>query len=196
MKFLAIATLTLCVVPARAADPARPSGQARPVAVTSADKPAITHAMIEQMEGNLDRKLRGLWAEEPTPPEIVGLTQGVYLPGYGMVFMSEMNLAVAAGITPFHQKVTPDEIKRTHEMKAQRLAKLRDVMRDLLVDSAASLDTVPDNDQVAVGITLFYWKWENRTGMPSQIVMHAPKKLLLQAKTGAASKSAITADEF
>jgi hypothetical protein len=49
---------------------------------------------------------------------------------------------------------------------------------------------------VAVGVSLFYWTWENREGLPAQIVMHAPKKLLLQAKAGTADKGAIASDEF
>jgi hypothetical protein len=110
--------------------------------------------------------------------------------------MSEINLAPAAGITPFHPTVSPDEIKRTHDKKVQRIAALRNSMRDMLIDSAASLDSVPADEQVALGVSLFYWTWENREGLPAQIVMHAPKKLLLQAKAGTADKGAIAFDEF
>lgn len=162
-----------------------------------ADKPKVTRAMIEQQELNLDKKLRTLWAGDPVPNEVVGLTQGAYINGYGVVFMSEVNLVLAGGITPFHPEITPDELKRTHAMKLQRVAKLKDSMRGLLVDSAASLDSVPLDEQVALGVSLFYWKGENRDGLPSQIVMHAPRKVLLQAKTGKTfDKASIAVDEF
>ena len=178
MKIAAIVSLILCALPAG----------------SMADKPKVNRGMIEGMEKSVDWRLQRLWPGDSA--EVLGLTQGAYINGYGVVFMSEINVAPAAGITPFHQTVTPDEVKRTHDKKVQRMAALRSAMREILVDSAASLDTVPDDEQVTLGVSLFYWTWEKRDGLPAQIVMHAPKKLLLQAKAGTADKGAIASDEF
>ena len=76
--------------------------------------------MIEAMEHSLDRKLSGLWPQDPA--EVMGLSQGAYVRRHGAIFMGEVNLAPAAGITPFHPTVNADEIKRTHEKKLQRMA--------------------------------------------------------------------------
>jgi hypothetical protein len=178
MNTTVIVSLMLCAFPAG----------------SMADKPKVTRTMLEAMEKSIDGKLQSLFA--PDPAEIVGVTQGAYINGYGAVFTSEINLAPAPGISPFHPTVKPDEIKRTHDKKVQRIAALRNSMRDILVDSAASLDTVPADEQVAVSVSLFYWTWENRDGLPAQIVIHAPKKLLLQAKAGTADKGAIASEEF
>jgi hypothetical protein len=178
MKFTAIVSLMLCALPAG----------------SMADKPKVTRTMVEAMEKSVDGRLQRLFA--PDPAEVMGLTQGAYINGYGVVFMSEINLAPAPGITPFHPAVNPDDIKRTHDKKVQRIAALRNVLREILVDSASSLDTVPGEEQITLGVSLFYWTWENREGLPAQIVMHAPKKLLLQAKAGSADKGAIVSDEF
>ena len=67
-------------------------------------------------------------------------------------------------------------------------------MRSMLVDSARSLDSVPADEQVAVGLSLFYWTWENREGLPAQIVMHAPRKDLLQAAK--AEQAPVALEEF
>jgi len=178
MKIAAIVSLTLCTLPAG----------------SMADKPKVTRSMMEAMAKSVDGRLQKLFAPDPT--EVLGVTQGAYINGYGAVFMSEINLAPTAGITPFHPSVTPDEVKRTHDKKAQRIVALRNAMREILADSAASLDTVPETEQITLGVSLFYWTWENRDGLPAQIVMHAPKKLLLQAKAGTADKGAIVSDEF
>jgi hypothetical protein len=178
MRIAAIVSLMLCALPAG----------------SMADKPKVTRTMLEATEKSVDGRLQRLFGLDPA--EVLGLTQGVYLNGYGAVFMSEVNLAPATGITPFHPTVNADEIKRTHEKKVQRIATLRNTIREILVDSAASLDSVPADEQVAVGVSLFYWTWENREGLPAQIVMHAPKKLLIQAKAGTADKGAIASDEF
>jgi hypothetical protein len=47
---------------------------------------------------------------------------------------------------------------------------------------------------VAVGLSLFYWKWENRDGLPAQIVMHAQRKALLQSAS--AEQASIASEEF
>jgi hypothetical protein len=178
MKAALIVSLVLCALPGG----------------SMADKPKVTRTMLEAMEKSVDGKLQNLYGADPA--EIVGVTQGAYINGYGAVFMSEVNLAPATGISPFHPTLKPEEIKRTHDKKVQRMAALRNAMREVLIDSAASLDTVPADEQVAIGVSLFYWTWENREGLPAQIVMHAPKKLLLQAKAGTADKGAIASDEF
>ncbi len=76
----------------------------------------------------------------------------------------------------------------------QRMAAIRTAMRAMLVDSARSLDSVPSDEQVALGLSLFYWKWENRDGLPAQIVMHAPRKALLQSS--GAEPASIAIEEF
>ena len=157
-----------------------------------ADGPKVKRAMIEGMEHSLDSKLSGLWPRDPL--EVVGLSQGTYIQGYGAIFLGEVNLAPAAGISPFHPTVSADEVRRTHEKKVQRMAAIRSAMRAMLVDSARSLDSLPADEQVAVGLSLFYWKWENRDGLPAQIVMHAPRKVLLQSSS--AEQASIASEEF
>jgi hypothetical protein len=176
MRIAALALLSLCALP---------SG-------SIADSPKVNRSMIESMEHSLDSKLSGLWPQDPA--EVLGLSQGTYIQGYGAVFLGEVNLAPAAGISPFHPTVSADEIRRTHDKKMQRMAAIRTAMRAMLVDSARSLDSLPPDEQVALGLSLFYWKWENREGLPAQIVMHAPRKVLLQS--GSAEQASIASEEF
>jgi len=176
MKIAAVALLALCALPGG----------------SLADSPKVNRAMIEAMQQSLDRKLAGLFPQEPA--EVLGLAQGAYIQGYGAVFLGEVNVAPTAGISPFHPTVTPDEIRRTHDKKVQRIGAIRSAMRAMLMDSARSLDAVPAEEQVTVGLSLFYWKWENRDGLPAQIVMHAPRKVLLQAAN--AEQASIATEEF
>jgi hypothetical protein len=174
MRIAAVALLSLCALPAG----------------SLADSPKVNRGMIEAMERSLDNKITGLWPLDPA--EVLGVSQGAYIQGYGAIFLSEVNLAPAAGISPFHPTVSADEIRRTHEKKVQRMGAIRNAMRAMLVDSARSLDSVPADEQVAVGLSLFYWKWENHDGLPAQIVMHAARKALLQS----AEQTSIASEEF
>ena len=207
MRVAVLPALLLCVVPGFGQLGQRNSGSPGRVqllprnqfqASSPSEKPRVSRGAVEAMEKTMDDRLRGLWTAEPA--EVIGLTQGVYLNGYGAVFMGEVNLAPASGITPFHPTRSPDEVKRVHEKKVARVPELKKALEQMLVDSAGSLDTVRDNEQIAVGISLFYWVWEDKAGLPAQIVMRAPKGALLQVKTGKAAKSALngilTVDEF
>jgi hypothetical protein len=172
MRILAIAVLALCALPGG----------------SKADRPKVSRAMIKGMEEGLDNRLQRLWSNDPDPVQVIGLTQGVYINGYGAVFMTELNLAPAPGITPFHPKVTADEVKRIHDRKLARISELKNVMTDMLLGTAKSLDAMPPAEQVTLGVSLFYWNWENSTGLPSQIVMHAPRGVLLEGKPAASAK--------
>jgi hypothetical protein len=174
MRIAAVALMMLCALPG------------------VADAPKVNRGMIEAMQHSLDNKLSGLWPQDPA--EVLGLSQGTYIQGYGAIFLGEVNLAPAAGISPFHPSVSPDEVRRTHDKKMQRMTAIRNAMRAMLVDSARSLDSLPPDEQVAVGLSLFYWKWENRDGLPAQIVMHAPRRVLLQSAS--AEQASIASEEF
>jgi hypothetical protein len=176
MKTLLIATVLLSALPAG----------------SMADGPKVNRGMIAAMQHSMDLKVAALWPQDPA--EVLGVSQGAYIRGYGAVFLGEVNLAPATGISPFHQSVNADEIRRTHEKKLQRMAALKSAMRAMLTDSARSLDSVPPDEQVVVGLSLFYWTWENREGLPAQIVMHAPRKALLQAGNG--EPAPIASEEF
>lgn len=182
MRTLAIASLLLCSLPMG----------------SMADKSKVSRAAIQAIEGNMDSHLTKLWPDDPM--QVLGLTQGAYINGFGAVFMSEVNLAPGAGITPFHQTITKDELTRMHDKKLTRLPKLKEAMQNMLLNSAASLDSIPANEQITLGITLFYWHGENTEGLPAQIVMHAQRRALVNAKTGMADKStlatAVTVDQF
>ncbi len=163
-----------------------------------ADKPKVSLAMIKTMQESVDSHLQRIWPDDPV--EMIGVTQGAYISGSGVVFVSELNLAPSAGISPFHPTRTADELKRIHDKKISRLPKLKTAMQEWLLNSAGALDPIPPAEQIALGITLFYWSGENTEGLPSQIVMHGSKRALLDIRTGRADKStlasALTVEEF
>jgi hypothetical protein len=64
----------------------------------------------------------------------------------------------------------------------QRLAVLKSLMRKEMAGWAAELETVSPNEQVVLGVTLFYRSFENREGLPAQIVMQATRQALLDFK--------------
>ena len=162
-----------------AAQPARPAA-----AKAIVDKPPVSRAVVPRasmkaVETAIDQRLERAYPEDAFI--LLGNARGVYLDGYGAVFTAEVNLVNSPGLSPFHQKFTPEELARTHSKKVERVVKLKDLMKTMLVSAAAELRSVPMNEQIVLGVSLFNYHWETTAGLPSQIVMQATRQQLLSS---------------
>jgi hypothetical protein len=166
----------------------RPAGFCRVTAIVAfaatalwapaTELPRVSRADLSAMERSFNERIIKLNVEQPF--DLLGTTRGVYLDGYGAIFTAEVNLLITPTITPFLMSMPKEQVVRVHQRKLERLPVLKRAMRDMLVASAASLDTVPPDEQIVVGVTLFYYSsWEDRSGLPSQVVMQAQRKALL-----------------
>ncbi|MBI4877325.1 MAG: hypothetical protein HY822_22085 [Acidobacteria bacterium] len=156
--------------------------------LTGADRPHVNRAALTAVEKNLDRRLETEVVESSL---LLGMTRGVYLEGYGAVFTAEVNLASGPGISAFRPKLTKDDIDRVRQKKLDRMAVLKKAMRETLVSAAASLDTVPAEERIVVGVSLFHFSWEDTAGLPGQIVMLAQRRTLLDFQTGRRDRSTL-----
>lgn len=138
----------------------------------------IARGSLTTMESSFDVRLTKLSQDDPF--DLLGNTRGVYLEGYGAVFTTELNLIVTPSITPFRPSISKADADKVHQRKLQKLPVLKRAMREMLIASAAALDKLPADEQLVLAVTLFYYSWEDRAGLPSQIVLQAPKNALLQ----------------
>ncbi|MGA2436073.1 MAG: hypothetical protein ABSG25_12385 [Bryobacteraceae bacterium] len=163
----------------------------------STGKPRITSDALVAMEREIDHRIQGMDVNDPW--DLLGATRGVYLNGFGVVFTSEVNLVISP-MMPFRIVYTPEQIAKMHARKLARLPVLKTVMRDMLVRSAVALEALPANEQVAIGVTLYCRSWEDRGGIPQQVVMRARKQDLAGFQAGRISKEeldrAIRVDEL
>ncbi len=149
--------------------------------LAAGDPPVIPRTSVERIERGFDKTIAALDPNDPF--DLLGLTRGVYLDGYGIVFTTELNL-VLTPISPFHPKPDAAGLAKLHSKKLQRLVLLKDRMRKVLVQSAGMLGGVPADEQVVFAITLLYRSFENREGLPDQVIMQAPLQVLLDIKAG------------
>lgn len=152
-----------------------------------AQKTGPTRADLQAVEKNLDNSLSRFSLDNPY--NLLGQTRGVYMDGGGAVFSAEISLVSTPGLSPFRPALTPEEKQKIQKAKLDRVPALKVLMRDFLVASAASLDRLPPEEQVAVGISLFYHGWEIQTGLPQQLVMWGQKRPLVDVATGRVPKS-------
>jgi hypothetical protein len=129
---------------------------------------------IADVEKHLDTRLDQVGGKDRV--YILGLTRGLYLAGYGAVFTSELDLIESPRPNPFHQQIGPQEAAAVRQRKMQNLALLRKSLRDLWTEAAGMLGSIPDTDQVVVGVRLLYQPWEDTSGMPTQIVLKGSRR--------------------
>jgi hypothetical protein len=98
----------------------------------------------------------------------------------GVVFTVEVDLLPGAAPNPFRPAHTKQDILRLKGKKQLRIGMLKQQMRDTLVAAAVPLDSVPLDERIALAVTIPYFSWEDGTGLPRQILMSAPRGVLLK----------------
>lgn len=145
----------------------------------------VSRPALQVMEKSFDRKVAEFSIDDPLLP--LGATRGVYLENYGVVFTTELNL-VTAVITPFRPSYSKEQLALLREKKLKRLPLLKQAMQEALMNWAALLDALPDQEQVVLVVLLMNSSWEDTTGLPSQVMMQAAKKTLLDLRSNRGDK--------
>ncbi|HMD70551.1 MAG TPA: hypothetical protein VKF41_04370 [Bryobacteraceae bacterium] len=158
-----------------AAAPVTASAAAPAATVTPTEKPRVPRQAISDLERQLDKKLASLGSAND-PIDLLGAARGIYLDGYGVVLTVEISPIITPGLNPFKSSMTDAEKEKIRQRKLDRLPMLRQTMRDVWRDSATSLASIPDNQQVVVAVRLLYLSWEDTHGLPGEIVMKGDRR--------------------
>ena len=144
---------------------------------------------LHTAELSFDKRIQTISADIPF--ELLGSTRGVYLEGYGAVFTAEVNLSQSANISPFQLTIPKEYAAKLRLRKMDRVPLLKKNMQEEMLAMASSLDGVPPHEQIVLGVTLFYFKWENTGNLPAQIIMQAERQKLLDIQLGRASRASL-----
>ena len=141
----------------------------------SIGKTANKGEILKILERDFDYQLK--MADPKNPLDVLGMTRGLYLQGYGAVFTTEVDLAPSPISPLFHPgKVTDEEKAAAHDRKARHVELLRQQMGSMMAACAKNLDFLGPNDQIVVAVRLLYQGWEDKTGLPDQILMKADRR--------------------
>jgi hypothetical protein len=163
--------------------------------VAANESPRVSRTALAPMEKSLDNRLLRLWDDNALG--LLGSTRGIYLEGYGAVFTVEFSLSPGP-ISLMHTRFSPEDKERLHARKAERLPLLVKAMRMAAMETAASLDTVPPEEQIVIAVFFPRYPDEDTRGLPSQITFQGQKKKLIEAKraNGAGLENAIRVTEY
>jgi hypothetical protein len=155
------------------------------------ETPRVDRTQMEAVEKSLDSTLQRFTPDNSHT--LIGLTRGVYLEGVGAVLTAEVIL-INAPIGIMHPLPSKEEVVQMRKKKIERLPILKKVLKDALVSAAASLDTIPPDEQVVIAVILPRFTFEDNGGIPVQVTVQATKRKLLEAK-GAALDGVIRVTE-
>jgi hypothetical protein len=149
--------------------------QTRPVAMTAqtAASGKADFAGVAKLESAFEQRLKNLGSNDPV--DQLGACSGVYLNGYGLVFTTPLSLVAAPVFGPFTGGFTVQKADGVHKRKLAQLPFLRKAMSDMLVQAAKASPALPPEEKVVVAVRLVYLDWEDKTGLPNQIVMSADR---------------------
>jgi hypothetical protein len=162
------------------------------VAMAAVTSPRVSRTSLRAMEKSLDERISRLWSD--VPYLLIGPTRGVYLDGYGAVFTAEVKL-VADRRSLMAPNVSKAEVAQAHQQALDRIPMLKKALSEALVSTAASLDTVPAQEQVTIVAFLDHYVWEDQSGMPTQVTVQAVKGKLLEAQQAGKAASVIQVTE-
>ena len=153
--------------------------------------PRVPRSALTTVERYLDRRMETFDINDPL--DVLGMTRGVYIDGYGVVFTSEVGLVATPNITPFRLNISLEDIAKLRKRKVDRVPQVKRLMRDMLVHSGTALSAIPMEEQVMVSMILFYAQWEDKNGLPSEIRMQAQRKALVDFEAGRINAMALDA---
>lgn len=164
------------------------------VSLTAATAPRVGRATLVSVEKNLDDRISHLWDDNPYL--LLGNTRGVYLENYGAVFTAEVDV-VLNPTSLMNANIRKEDVVKFHQKKLDRIPVLKKALREALASSAASLDTVPPDEQITIVAFLSHHNWEDMTGIPTQLTLQATRKALIEAhRSGpAALEAAVRVNE-
>jgi len=154
----------------------------------AATESRVSRASIVAVEGSVDQTLK---APSADPYELLGLTRGTYLEGYGTLFTFEVDLVSTGGLLtvgPFGRPLTPDQLAKLRDRKVKKLPELKETMRSLIENASSTLEGLPPNERIAMEAILLNNPGEKSgKDMPRRIFMSAEKQKLLDAKANHAT---------
>ena len=147
--------------------------QAPPAAVKSGTVGAAGAPLqtMQALEKDLDGRIASTGGADPCV--IWGGTRGVVVNGLGAIFTAEVELAATpGGVGLFQATVGPEQKAKILKNKLAHVPLLEQTMRDMVLSlSASPALRLADTDQVVVAVRLWYRPWEDRSGLPGEIVM-------------------------
>jgi len=142
--------------------------------VNSPEKAVAPRQTLMELEGRLDQKMSATGGADPV--YLIGQSRALYVPGYGVVITQEITPVATPAHNPFRVTPSAQQVQQIHQRKLDRVPMIRQTTREMWIEAARSLPTLPDNEHILVAVRFLYQTWEDMKGLPAQIVVRGEHK--------------------
>jgi hypothetical protein len=163
---LALAFVSALALEARAAQPGAGRAQLPQADVAIAEK--ICNAAI-----------RGYSIDAPMDHLLPA--HGVYVEGYGVVLITDVNLVALPSLYGFAGGVTEKDKTQIHDSKVKRFPAVRELFVRVAVDMASGLDRLPPEESVLLRVNFYNFEFEKKNDLPKRLTISGRKKDLVDA---------------
>ncbi len=164
------------------------AGAARSGSQTAAPLSGPPASEIEAVAKACDGSIRGYSIDAPLDHLLP--THGIYVEGYGAVFVTDVDLVSLPPLFGFGGHVTKADLARIHDGKLKRLPDVRKLMVQMLQGAAGMLAHLQPDEAILLQFNFYSLDMEDRTGLPKSMSVQGKKRDLLDA---AARKQALDA---
>ena len=129
---------------------------------------------LAESERMVDMAIQRKWSEDPLV--LIGGTRAFYVDGFGIVMTAELNLVTGPSVNPFNPTLSPETKAKYRQRKLERLPQMRDLMNTTLQQAKGWFPGLKDDEQIALGVQMYRYSWEDPTGLPSQVMWQTAKR--------------------
>jgi hypothetical protein len=137
--------------------------------VNPPDRSVVPRQSLMELEGRLDKKMATAGGTDPV--YLIGQARALHVPGYGVVITQEITPVATPAPNPFRVTPSPQLVQQIHQRKLDRVPLIRQTTREMWIEAARSLPTLPDNEHILMAVRFLYQAWEDMKGLPAQIVV-------------------------
>ena len=151
---------------------------------TAAAQPVAVHAGLPQSDVAIaekicDAAIRSYSIDAPIDHLLPA--HGVYVEGYGVVLITDINLVALPPLWGFAGGVTDKDKARIHETKVKRFPAVREMFTRVAASVADGLERLSPEESVLLRVNLYNFEFENKNDLPKRLTISGRKKDLVDA---------------
>jgi hypothetical protein len=154
-------------------------GLALEVAATQpgAVRAGLPPADVAIAEKICDAAIRGYSIDAPIDHLLPA--HGVYVEGYGLVLITDVNLVALPALFGFSGRVTDKDRMQIHDSKVKRFPAVRELFMRVVLDVARELERLPPEESVLLRVNFYNFDWEKKNDLPKRLTVSGRKRDLV-----------------
>jgi hypothetical protein len=139
----------------------------------------LPHVDVAIAEKICDAAIRGYSIDAPIDHLLP--THGVYVEGYGVVLITDVNLISLPPLFGFAGGVTDKDKAQIHDSKVKRFPAVRELFARVAADVASGLERLPPEESVLLRVNFYNFEFEKKNDLPKRLTISGRKKDLVSA---------------